>query len=210
MQSKVTVQGRIGLSEALARAAALAGRPSQKDFKFGGPRSCCTVSGRGHRTGPPDRWAIIQSAVTGPGLIGLTKALARAAALAGLPSQKDFKLSVGGPRSCCTVSCCSHRTGPPGRWAIIQSAVTGPGLIRLTEALFISIYIDILRDIHMHYLDIYMWISCSRCGYLSMGMDIHYAIMTRQICKSKYLHKYIDISGYLHRYLHIYLNIMDV
>ena len=46
-----------------------------------------------------------------------------------------------------------------------------------------------------------------------MGMDIHnanYAIMTRQIFMSKYLHKNIDIYGYIHRYLHSYLNIMDI
>ena len=42
----------------------------------------------------------------------------------------------------------------------------------------ISIYLDILRDIHMQHLDIYMWITCSRCGFLLMGMDIHIAIMT--------------------------------
>ena len=62
----------------------------------------------------------------------------------------------------------------------------------------------------MHFLDIYMWISCSRCGHLLMGMDIHNAITTRQIFKSQYLHKHIDICGYIHRFLHIYLNIMDI
>ena len=45
--------------------------------------------------------------------------------------------------------------------------------------MYIYLYIDILRDIHMNYFDIYMWISCSRCGYLSMCMDIQNAIMTR-------------------------------
>ena len=43
-----------------------------------------------------------------------------------------------------------------------------------------------------------------------MGMDIHNAITTRQIFKSQYLHKHIDIYGYIHRFLHIYLNIMDI
>ena len=62
----------------------------------------------------------------------------------------------------------------------------------------------------MHYLDIYMWISCSRCGYLLMGMDIHNAILTRQIFKGKYLHKDTDIYRYIHRYLQIHLNIMDI
>ena len=47
-------QGRIGLTEALARA----GRPVQKDFKLGGPRCCCIVSqGHGHRPGPDLRLA---------------------------------------------------------------------------------------------------------------------------------------------------------
>ena len=45
------------------------------------------------------------------------------------------------------------------------------------------------------------------CGW---GLDIHNAIMTRQIFFRKYLHKYIDIYGYIHRCLHTYLNIMDV
>ena len=88
---------------------ARAGRPSQKDFKLGGPLCCCTVPGRGHRTGQPSgRRAIqvIQSAVTVPGGIGLTKALARA----GRPSLYDFKL--GCRRCCCTVSGRGHRTGP--------------------------------------------------------------------------------------------------
>ena len=85
----VTVLGGIRLTEALARA----GRPSHNDFKLAGPRCCCTVLGRGHRTGPTGpsgRQAIqvIQSAVTVPGGIGLTEALARA----GRPSQNDFKL----------------------------------------------------------------------------------------------------------------------
>ena len=51
----------IRLTEALARA----GRPSQDDFKLGGP-SCCsscrgTVSGCGHRTGPLGQRSNIQS-----------------------------------------------------------------------------------------------------------------------------------------------------
>ena len=80
---------------------------SQKDFKLGGPRcsGCCTVPDR-HRTGPSGRRAIIQSAVTVPGGIGLTEVLAHA----GRPTQKDFKL--GGPRCCCTVLGSGDRTGP--------------------------------------------------------------------------------------------------
>ena len=60
----------------------------------------------------------------------------------------------------------------------------------------------------MNDVDIYMWISCSRCGYLSMGMDIHKTIMTRQIFMGKYLHENIDIYEDIHIYLYIYLNIM--
>ena len=52
IQSAVTVPGGImtRLTEALARAS----RPSQDDFKLGGPRCCssCTVPGCCHRTGP--------------------------------------------------------------------------------------------------------------------------------------------------------------
>ena len=65
---------------------------------------CCTVPGRGLRTGPSGPLAIqvIQSraAVSVLRGIGLTEALARA----GRPSQEleDFKL--GGPRCCCTVT----------------------------------------------------------------------------------------------------------
>ena len=85
-------------------------------------------------TGPPSgRQAIqvIQSAVTVPGGIGLTKALARA----DRPRQNDFKL--GGPHCCRTVPGRGDRTGPSGWQAIqaIQSAVTVPGGIGLTEAL---------------------------------------------------------------------------
>ena len=49
----------IRLTEALARA----GRPSQDDFKLGGPRCCssCTVPGCGHRTGPSGQRSNIQS-----------------------------------------------------------------------------------------------------------------------------------------------------
>ena len=63
-----------------------AGRPSQKDFRLGGPRCCCTVPGRGHRTapGPWGLRAIIQAAVTVPGGIGLR--LTVAPACAGRPS----------------------------------------------------------------------------------------------------------------------------
>ena len=49
----------------------------------------------------------------------------------------------------------------------------------------------------MHYLDIYMWITCSRCGYLLMGMDIHNAIKSRKIFIDKYLHNTIDMCGYM-------------
>ena len=95
--------------------------------------SCCTVPGRCHLTGPPSRLAIMQSVVTGTvsGRIRLTEALARV----GRPSQKDFKLPVGSPSSSCTVQGSCHRIGPPGRLAIIQSAVTVSGRIRLTAAL---------------------------------------------------------------------------
>ena len=112
--SVVTVPGGIGLTKALART----GRPSQKDFKLGGPHcsGCCTVPDRGHRRGPSGRWAIIQSAVTVPGgiMIRLTEALARAGRR-GRPSQEDFKF--GCPRCCssCTVPGRSHRTGPLGQ-----------------------------------------------------------------------------------------------
>ena len=61
IQSAVTVQACImlRLTEALARA----GRPSQDDFKFGGPSCCssCTVPGCGHRTGPLGQLSNIQS-----------------------------------------------------------------------------------------------------------------------------------------------------
>ena len=119
----------VWLPHCLARA----DRPSQKDFKLGGPRCCWAVPGHGHRTGQPSgRRAIqvIQSAVTVPGGIGLTEALA----LAGRPGQKDFKL--GGPRCSWTIPGRGH-IGPSGSRAIqiIQSAVTVPGGIGLTEAL---------------------------------------------------------------------------
>ena len=55
----------------------------------------------------------------------------------------------------------------------------------------ISIYLDILRDIHMQHLDIYMWISCSRCGYPYASVRVTFGIR-------KYLHEFIDIHGYLH------------
>ena len=111
-----SLAGSDSVTEALART----GRPSQKDFKLGGPRcsGCCTVPDR-HRTGPSGRRAIIQSEVKVPGgiMIRLTEALARA----GRPSQDDFKL--GGPRCClsCTVPGCGHRTGPLGQQSNIQS-----------------------------------------------------------------------------------------
>ena len=62
----------------------------------------------------------------------------------------------------------------------------------------------------MNNFDIYMWISYSRCGYLSMGIDIHNTIKTRQIFMGKYVHNNIDNYEYIHRYLYIYLNIMDI
>ena len=68
----VSVLHWIGLTEAMARV----GRPSQENFKLGGPRCCCTVPGSGHRTGPSGRRAIqvMQSLalVTVPGGIGLS------------------------------------------------------------------------------------------------------------------------------------------
>ena len=61
IQSAVTVLGgiMIRLTEALARA----GRPSQDDFKLGGPQCCssCTVPGCCHRTGPLGQRSNIQS-----------------------------------------------------------------------------------------------------------------------------------------------------
>ena len=123
--------------QVIQSAVTVPGRPSQKDFKLGDPRCCCTVLDRGHQTGPPSgRRAIqaIQSAdtVTVPRGIGLTEALARA----GRPSQEDFKL--GCPRCCCTVTVpgSGHRQGHRrGRRAIqvIQSAVTVPGGIGLSH-----------------------------------------------------------------------------
>ena len=107
-------------SRSLAGLDSVTGRPSQKDFKLGGPRcsGCCTVQDR-QRTGPSGRRAIIQSAVTVPSgiMIRLTEALARA----GSPSQDDFKL--GGPRCCssCTVPGCCNMTGPLGQRSNIQS-----------------------------------------------------------------------------------------
>ena len=97
------------------------GRPNQEDFKLGGPRCCCTVPGRGHRTEPSGPWAIqvIQSraVVSVPRGIGLTEALARA----GSPSQVDFKL--GCPRCCCTVTAAvspswRDRTQSPKHWRV--------------------------------------------------------------------------------------------
>ena len=71
----------------------------------------------------------------------------------------------------------------------------------------ISTYLDISRDIHMQYLDIYMWITCSRCGYLSMGMDsIHIAIMTKQIFwVNIYINPYTCMGIYKDIHISIYI-----
>ena len=152
-------------AEALARA----DRPSQKDFKLVGPCCCCTVAtvpGRCHKTGPPGRQAIVQATFpsqTHPG---------RSSGACGPSQSEDFKL-VAGPCCCCTVPGRGHSTGPPGRLAIIQSAVTVPGRIGIAEALaragrpstrylrapfgtrkYLYKYIDIYGYIH-RYLHIY-------------------------------------------------------
>ena len=49
-----------------------------------------------------------------------------------------------------------------------------------------------------------------KCGYLPLGMDIHNAIQSRKIFIGKYLHNTIDMCGYIHRYLYVYLNIVDI
>ena len=78
--------------------------------------------------------------------------------------------------------------------------------IYLSISLSLYIYIDILRDIDMQHLDIYMWISCSRCGYLIMGMDIRNASKSRKIFIGKYLHNTTDMCGYINtRQVHIQL-----
>ena len=114
-----SLAGSDSVTKALSRSCT--GRPSQKDFKLGGPccSGWCTVPARTAtlRAGPSGRRAMIQSAVTVPGggiMIRLTEALARAGRR-GRPSQDDFKL--GGPRCCssCTVPGCGHRTRPLGQ-----------------------------------------------------------------------------------------------
>ena len=81
------------VNEALART----GRPSQKDFKLGGPRcsDCCTVPDR-HRTGPSGRRAIIQSAVTVPGSMSAVHPAARIGPFVSLSSLVP---SFGFPRA---------------------------------------------------------------------------------------------------------------
>ena len=143
-----------------------------------------------HRTGPPQDRAIgpagHYTAVTVPGgiMIRLTEALTRA----GRPSQDDFKL--GGPRcySSCTVPGCSHRTGRLGQRSNIQSVTVvvtvrgvcseqdrihritgacGPGVpvhdmpVYVYHLVYVNIYMNLLTS-----MDIYIWISCSRCGYI--------------------------------------------
>ena len=95
---------------------ARAGRPSQKDFKLGGPLCCCTVPGRGHRTGQPSGRRAIQvmqslALVTVP-TPGRDRTHRSTGAYGPVrPNQKGFKLD--GPRCCCTVLGRGHRTGPP-------------------------------------------------------------------------------------------------
>ena len=106
-----------------------AGRPPLLLHSHGtGPRP---GTGQGHRAGGPFKLYSPRSRSLA-GSDSVTEALARTGRL----SQKEFKL--GGPHcsGCCTVQD-RHRTGPSGRRAIIQSAVTVPGgiMIRLTEAL---------------------------------------------------------------------------
>ena len=70
IQCEVTVQGRIGFTDALARA----DLPCQKDFKLGCPRCCCTVPpGRGHCPGPASPGPLSRAGLT------RAEALARAA-----------------------------------------------------------------------------------------------------------------------------------
>ena len=63
IQSAVTVPGSIIMMIRLTEALARAGRPSQEDFKMGGPSCCssCTIRGCGHRTGPLGQRSNIQS-----------------------------------------------------------------------------------------------------------------------------------------------------
>ena len=69
------------------------------------------------------RRAIIQPTVTAPGwiMIGLTEALA-------IPVRKTSSCQLAAPSCCCTVPGRGHRTGPSGRRANIQSAVTVRGV----------------------------------------------------------------------------------
>ena len=61
--------------------------------------------------------------------------------------------------------------------------------------IYIYVYIDVLRDIHVKHLDIYMWISRSRCGYL------HRYPQGYPCATFRYLH--VDFKlGYLHAINH--------
>ena len=68
-----------------------------------------------------------------------------------------------------------------------------------------------IRDIHMHYLDMYMWITCSRCGYLLMGMDIHIAIMTKQkFWVNIYINPYTCMDIYIDIHTSIYISWISI
>ena len=146
---------------------ARAGRPNQEDFNLGCPRCCCTVPGRGHRTGPSGRRAIqvIQSlaTVSVPGGIGLTKALARTGPA--VRTQEDFKsgrFQVGLPPLLFKL----HITGqwPLGQRFNIQSVVTVQGICpeqdrihRITGTYgpavpvhYIYVYLLVHLNIYMH------------------------------------------------------------
>ena len=60
----------------------------------------------------------------------------------------------------------------------------------------------IFRYLHVDFL-FKMWISINGYGYPYCNQD-------KADILDKYLHKTIDMYGYIHRYPYIYLNIMDI
>ena len=165
--SRWAIQVILQLIQQLSRS--LAGSDSPKHWRvravpvrktsncqWAAPACCCTVPGSGHQTGSSGLQAknsllsLSGESIQGTGRIGLTEALARA----GQASQYTI----------CTCTICTHTylhefivfhhpwiktCGYP-----VQDVDIYLRISRLDLGISISIYIDILRDIHMKHLDI--------------------------------------------------------